>query len=204
MHRLETYTSFIVFHGCRPTDVSSYYASGLQPSNLGNLDEVARSIFLSPHVPTVTEHALTRAIASISRNDHGKLCVVLDERDLIRYSGHYMIYGSEHLCGIGASLLRESGFDYRQILKRCGKPTVFRCRLPRVSIPQSQIENLARYLNEVTWEDDRRRPSPPLLDCSFILRDPIPAEHVLGHVHPEVIPEPHFYYLPYRYKDEVA
>ena len=47
VRRFEIYSSFIVFHGCWPADASSYYASGLQPSNLDNLDAVARTIFLS-------------------------------------------------------------------------------------------------------------------------------------------------------------
>lgn len=201
---LQSYSGFIVFHGCRPLDVSSYYSSGLRASDLDSLNEVARRIFLSPDLPPVTERAFGAAIDSVSRLDHGKLYVVLDERDLLRYCGHYMIYGSEHLCGIGASLTREHGFDYRQALKRFGTPTVVRFRLPHSSVPERQIDDLARHLHEVTWEDRHGQTSPPLVSWSFILSDPIPPEHILGHTHPQVIPDPLFHNIPYRYQHEVA
>jgi len=162
---LQTYSAFIVFHGCRPNDLSRYYSSGLQPPDLDTLNEAARRIFLSADVPPITEHALSTAIDKISRLSHvGKLYVVLDDRDLIHGSGHYMIYGSEHLCGIAALLSRENGFDYRQVLKRFGAPTLIRFRLPQSSISQQQIDELAQCLRETIWEERRRNPSPPLID----------------------------------------
>ncbi len=199
-----SHDAFIVFHGCRPRDVASYYSDGLRSSDLDELNRIAREVFLSPHVPPITEQALTAAITSISRLDHGKLYVVVDDRELIRYCGHYMIYGSEHLCGIGASLTREHGFDYRQVLKCYGIPTVVRIRLPLSHIPPNQLRDLARYLHEATWEDDRHRTEPSLFNWAFILHQPIPPEQIIGHVHPEVIPDPLHQNLPYRYREESA
>jgi len=198
---LDTYSGFIVYHGCRPCDISSYYSSGLRPSDLDRLDEIARRIFVSPKPPSVTEQELTAAISSLSRLDHGKLHVMLDQRYLVRNTGHYMIYGSEHLCGIGAFLMREHGFDYRQVLKRFGTPTVFRLRLPHELDPERQIDDLARHLHEVTWEERRGRLSPPLCSWAFTLSAAIPPECILEHSHPEVIPDPLLGQIPYRHQN---
>lgn len=164
---------------------------------------MAREIFFSPGIPRITEEELSTATASISGLDQGKLYVVIDERHLIRYCGHYMIYGSEHLCGVGASLAREHGYDYRQVLKRYGTPTVVRFLLRRSDIPRHQVQELARQLHEAIWED-RRCPEPPLISFSFTLSQPIPPTHILGHIHPKSIPDPLCHFLPYEYCNDEA
>ncbi len=82
----------------------------------------------------------------VSRSD---AVPVLDAREI---SGHYLIYGSEHICGIAASMVRQVGLDCRQSLKRFGTPTVFRVALPREIIPKSQLRELAGHLREYGWE----------------------------------------------------
>lgn len=199
INRLKSYTGFIVFHGCRPTNVDSYYANGLQLSDADSLNETAKEIFLGPQAPGVTEQSLVNAIETMGLRDHGKLYVVVDQRDLIQGCGHYMIHGSERLGAISANL--SPGRDYHHLLKRIGIPTVFRIRLPKAMLPTSQMEELADRLQH-DWEEFHHEPSPPNFDCTFILNASIPAQSILDHVHPENIPDPHCGFAPYRYKND--
>lgn len=196
--RLSEYDGFISFHGTRPVDVESYYKSGLKIADLNELNETARKLLRSDRHPEITEEILENAIASASRFDEQKLFLVIDEREL---SGHYMIYGSEHICGIAASMVREAGFDCREILKRFGTPTLFRVCLPREIIPDEQLKDLADYMRTVVWET-RKRKLPPSIDWTFTLKEPIPGAHIVDHTHPEKIPDPLTYYIPYRYRDD--
>ncbi len=197
-HHLLNYETFVVFHGCRPVDVQSYYDEGLKISDLDRLNQIAREVFLTSSFPVITESALTEAIEQMD-GDPGKLFVVLDDRDLLQHCGHYMIYGSEHLCGIGANLSHRYGIDCRQLLKRRGRPTLLRIRLPRESIPPDEIDSLALELCDV-WTESRRDAKPPQKDYCFSLDSSIDSRWILDHSHPDVIPDPLLGDIPYRFE----
>jgi hypothetical protein len=195
--RLAEYESFISFHSARPVDVASYYEKGLELAQVEKLNAQARERLLSSRYGEITSAILERAITEASIYHDQTLFLVLDEREI---SGHYLIYGSEHICGIAASMTREAGLDCRQLLKNFGTPTVFRVALPPEIIPGDQIHELAEYLRESSWEE-RKRVRPPMIDFSFILKQPVAAEHILDHVHPESIPDPLLFNYPYSYRD---
>ena len=195
--RLREYDSFVSFHSGRPVDVQAYYKNGLQLADVQKLNQQARDRLLSDRAPEITRDILEAAIAKASTYHDKTLFLVLDAREI---SGHYLIYGSEHICGIAASLVRQVGFDCRQLLKHFGTPTVFRVDLSRAIIPEDQLRAWARHLREWTWES-RRDPHPPCIDWSFILKQSIPAEHILDHVHPDRIPDPLLFGTIYTYRD---
>ena len=195
--RLCKYDSFLSFHCARPSDVSSYYESGLRLGDFQSLNQRAREIFLSDKYPWITLERFEKVIGDVSGIHDKTLFAVIDEREI---SGHYLIYGSEHICGIGASLSHAVGFDCRDILKLHGTPTVFRVAIPRELIPDDQLQDLAKHIMEIYW-GERKRDWPPRIDWSWILKQDIPARHVLDHVHPEEIPDPTKQYIRYRYRD---
>lgn len=195
--RLQEYDSFISFHGARPQDVSAYYTQGIKLGVVDSLNAQAREIFLSGRYPEITPSILNQAIFTASRTDDRKVFVIVDEREI---SGHYLIYGSEHICGLAASMIIDAGFDCRQILKSFGTPTVFRIELARDLIPENQLVEFAEHVLEACW-DTRKRTQPPRFDWSWILRQEIPGKSVLDHVHPEEIPDPLLRYISYSYRD---
>jgi hypothetical protein len=186
---INNHESIVVFHGCRPLNVDAYYSEGLKPSNLDLLNDFARRIFLSGEFPEISETNFSSTVQSMTRLDQGKAYVVLDEQELIQSCGHYMIYGSEHLCGIAASLSRGISQDYRQVLKRFGIPTVFKIAIPTREINQSDLEELAEEIRENFW-DLRTELTPPLLNWTFTLETPVPPRQILDHNHPAEIPDP--------------
>lgn len=197
LRRLERHDFFTAFHGARPLDVNSYYENGITIADISELNQQARKFLISDQYPQITTAILERAIAGASSIHDKTLFLIIDEREA---SGHYMIYGSEHICGIAAAMHRETGLDCRQILKTFGKPTQFRVTLPRKMIPDDQLHKLADHINGFYW-DERRRTDPPRIDWSWILAQSIPGKYIFDHVHPESIPDPLLHYYPYRYRD---
>lgn len=196
---INSHVGIVAFHGCRPLDVSVYYSKGLQPSNLDLLNEYARRIFLlSGEFPEITETEFESAVESMTRLDHDKTYVVLDEQELIQSCGHYMIYGSEHICGIAAALSRGRTQDYRQVLKRFGIPTVFRIVIPMCNIQGCDLDELVEEIFENFW-DSRTESTPPLLNWTFTLEKPVPARQILDHNHPTEIPDPLLGRIIYRH-----
>jgi hypothetical protein len=198
---LRKFDTFVAFHACRSMSVEPYYRDGLTIADHDSLTAVARKIFLTNEFPEITCAEFEMITSKISRIDHQRTHAVLDDDELIRWCGHYLIYGSEHIGGIAAALMKNGRRDYRQILKRFGTPTIFRLELPRDFIPAEQIEQLGEYLGEMS-EDFVGRDEPPHLSWSFIFSKAVPAEYVISHAHPEVVPDPLLRYLPYRYRED--
>lgn len=202
VHRfLGEFDAFVAFHACRPMSVEPYYRNGLTIADHENLTAFARKIFVTDEFPEITPIDFEMITNKISRIDHQKTYAVLDDEELIRFCGHYLIYGSEHIIGIAAALMKYGKRDYRQILKRFGTPTIFRLELPRDCVPPEQIEQLSDYLSELS-EDFVGRDKPPYLSWSLIFSKSLPANCVISHVHPEVVPDPLLRYLPYRYRED--
>jgi hypothetical protein len=197
LKRLREYDEIVSFHAARPLDPASYYATGIELGDVERMNARAREIFLSAGYPSITPPIVDKAIADASTIHDKTLFAVLDEREV---SGHYLIYGSEHICGIAASMSRDVPMDCRQILKNFGTPTLFRISVPLDLIPEIQIQQLAEYLLRMVW-DERRSKLAPRIDWSLILKNSIPATCMVDHVHPERIPDPLQYYFPYSYKD---
>jgi hypothetical protein len=195
---LNGFGGFVAFHACRPTNVQPYYEKGIQIADHETLTAEARKIFLSGEFPEITEEEFEAITRDIPSGDDRKTYVVLDQNELLRSSGHYLIYGSEHICGIAASLMRKGGRDYRQILKRFGTPTIFRVELPVGFVPREQIDQLAHHLGEIA-EDLVGCDEPPNFSWSFIFDRCVPAHYVKSHLHPTSIPDPLLRYWLYRH-----
>ena len=195
--RLSEYGFFISFHGARPSDVASYHANGIALGDVNALNHQAKQMLISGRYPQITAALVDEAIAKASTIHDKTLFLVIDEREV---SGHYMIYGSEHICGIAASMSHKAGIDCRQLLKDFGTPTQFRIALPRDCIPDDQLRQLAAHIAEFCW-DERKRKHPPSIDWSLILTESIPGKYILDHVHPESIPDPLLRYHCYRYRE---
>ncbi len=137
------YTHVRAFHGCRPDDIASYLTHGLRPLSRRTTIETARRQFLGKGQPPVTEAALTEALERILRDRaNGRVYVAIDERHLLRYCGHYMVYGSEALAGVAASLTRQLGWNVQPLLLTAGAPTVFVLNVPCSFIPSVTLVEL--------------------------------------------------------------
>jgi hypothetical protein len=192
------YDGVVAYHGCRPEDIESYYRDGIQPSSNAALDAKAKEIFCSPAVGGVTPEAIDAITADLGRRDQGRIYACLDDRHLIAHAAHYVIYGSERLQCVAAALSTKWR-NLMPLLKRYGKPTIFRLALPWETITESDFEALARSIGSHVGIV-RERLSVPESWFSFEFGTPLPARFVLAHEHPQVLVDPHDGMKAYKYE----
>lgn len=87
----------------------------------------ARKIFLSAEFPEITASTFDKAVASVPNADDRLAYVSIDDRFVLQYASHYLIYGSERICDIAAALRGRAARDY--LLVRVGKANRSKVRI---------------------------------------------------------------------------
>jgi len=81
----------LVFHGCRPIDLQSYYVHGRIPLNVERAKREANEIFLHLDPERLTENHIDVAADAVgSETRHGYLYTSLDDRIFASGAGHYL------------------------------------------------------------------------------------------------------------------
>lgn len=191
------FTGFLVYHAARPVDVDAYYKDGLRLGDRVAQLKFAHDVFLSGALPELSDASLREAADELGVSEDGRAFVSLDARGFLDGAGHYLIYGSEYLCGLAARLTARYGRDYRQILKQFGVPTIFELELPFNLVSGHDVDQFVEIASRQE-PTRRRRIHVPEVDFTFRLRHPLPPEYVLSHSHPEMILDPLLGMSPYR------
>ena len=190
----QRYSHIRVYHGCRTTDVQSYYEKGILPSIALKDVQVARfrEIFLSGRFPELTEEMLQQSIETVGPKSED-LCLVIDDRFIIEYCGHYLIYGSEYLSNLVSQLPIKNIEPYRSELRKIGKPTFFGINLLNTTeyISDGIIwilisEMLTRWIYCMAHSSTQSH----YFDCTVSLTKPLLAEYIYSHYHPTKIVDP--------------
>ena len=197
------YQGVLAYHACRPDNVGSYYTDGLRSPNSAALDVKAHEIFLSEEFPEITSARLESAIAALGPRDEGRIFACLDRHHVLEHASHYLIYGSERMCAIAAALSDIELRDYRQILKRHGRPTLLHVALDWERITESDLEALARLVS-ANLTRIRAQETLPEAWFSFEFFDSVPGTAILSHEHPERIIDPLLGMAPYVFREKSA
>lgn len=193
-----------MFHCCRPINTKSYYEHGIKILNPQESDEHFRSLFLeNPEFPEITAAHIEDAINAMkdSTDREGRVCFGLDDRFLIEYCGHYLIYGSEYLQCLVAHTRREFECLDKGALTRFGIPTVMAIDVPITCFSDSELSGLGEEAL-YTWayrlvhgEGEIR-----MIDFTLSIDHGLPPMHVKEHYHPECVPDPDGRRSSYCYK----
>ena len=97
----QRYCAIEAFHGCCPHDLSVYYEKGLRPLSLKLSDKYIKELFLHGKFPELNETIVDEVISDIKKDydqRDERVFFALDEEDhLVKFCGHYMLYGSEYV-----------------------------------------------------------------------------------------------------------
>lgn len=202
---LDHYTMIRAFHGCRPANIDSYYREGLRPLISREADKQALDLFRSDSLPEITEEKIWDAIRRVgTETREGNTHLILDDRFLIKYAGHYLIHGSEYLMSIAGELKRSVGKDLTMILRNIGIPTIFICDIPISRFDYNTLRDLAGTLLSHYFESLLSGTSnKPLLDFTITLQDILEPNYIISHYHPPKIPNPHNSWKIYSWKNEI-
>jgi hypothetical protein len=198
-----------MFHCCRPWHIEPYYSQGIRVLRADEANKQFKDICReSGKLSSISENDINAAIDSMSDSygRFGQVYFGLDDRFLIEHCGHYLIYGSEYLQSLCSFLRGRISYDLSSQLRQVGIPTVFQVD---ISVSQFESEELSALADEAlpAWAyciaHDKREPG--LLDFAIMLDDILPPANIVGHYHPEEIPDPFQGRSVYRYKTkEVA
>ncbi len=195
-----------MFHCCRPRHTEPYYSQGIRvlradEANRQFMDFCGESDELSNISPKDIRAAIDWMSDSYGR--FGQVYFALDDRFLIEYCGHYLIYGSEYLQSLCSYLRDKIRYDFSSQLMQVGIPTVFQVN---ISVSQFEIQELSALADIAlpAWAyciaHDKR--DPGLLDFAIMLDDTLPPANIVDHYHPEEIPDQFNGRLIYRYRDK--
>jgi hypothetical protein len=170
-------TSMRTYHGCRPKDVRTYFEQGLRIHCRQELKAQFQTL--------IPDNALLSTKQEEVLEDkfrNGKLYVVVDDRYLVDFAGHYMIYGSEWLMAVLPY--------HRDLLLESGTPTVLEISLPLARVDFKTRIELARYML-LEWARQLVRNGEIILfDFSFMFKENLPRELIVSHFHPGEIRNP--------------
>lgn len=101
---LSEYTHIRVYHACRPIDIKEYLENGIHTFSKAEayikVKERLRRI-------GINEKKIEKVFNEHWENDihhFNKICVNISKAELLNESGHYLVYGSEFICGMAVDL----------------------------------------------------------------------------------------------------
>ncbi|GFI04224.1 hypothetical protein IMSAGC005_03076 [Lachnospiraceae bacterium] len=174
------------YHGCRPLRISDYTENGLQILNKKRLFRLTHEL-LGKYVE---EKELNNIIETRwDRYPAKGIYFALDKNELLNQCGHYMIYGSEFVCGIAAQCFCQPK------LKQRGIPTIISANVPTALISDFTIQELVDKVQTHFY-------GAKTVDFGFRITQNLSAKHIVKIEHPHKIADPLNGYLSYYYSEE--
>jgi len=186
------YHALRAFHGTRLLDKESFYKNGIYPLRPEEFEDKAFKLFSGTSFPELSVDAVQVAIKKVGRQyREGRVYFEANEKHLIEFCAHYMLYGSEYLCAIAANL--PGSHDYRQELKKFGTPTIFECDIPLAIIDHDLLKEFSDSALAAMFST--------LIDASFnhsekwdgaglYIHQPLSPEYIVSHRTPAVLKDP--------------
>ncbi len=171
------------FHMCRPLDLSEYQTAGIIPPTRERMYKSTLTL-LGQYV---SEHDLKKAFDSHWNDYYAKgVYFGLDKNFLVRECGHYLIYGSEFVCGIAGE------FWCQEKLKSFGKPTIIVAKIPIKLISDSIVQEL---IEKIACDFDDCK----TVDFGFRITESLKPQYIEEFEFPTRIPDPLHNNLNYTY-----
>ena len=181
------YSHVKTYHACRPINIQSYLENGVCIQSFEELIEGFIANLEKYCKIELSKKEILSAIAQSRFPLHQKrLYTVLDDDFLIRYAGHYAIYGSEYIAGLAQILREETGKVSKENLKQYGMPTVLVIDLNLNKVSEYDFEALVKVVNNAIFYGVE----PGSIDFTFELTDSVSPEEIVSFYNPKVINDP--------------
>lgn len=131
---LSVYTHIRAYHGCRTSNIESYIKEGIHSFSRKQAYKIAHDTLLQCGIE---EKEILKCFNEKWNDniDHfNNVCVNISKEDMLHLSGHYLVYGSEFICGMAVDLFCQ----YK--LKKIGKPTLLECHIDKPKFSRSALQ----------------------------------------------------------------
>lgn len=134
---LKDYTHILAYHACRAANEQCFRVQGLKPYTQTEALEEAVQKLESEHVDKDKIESIFYPLwDEIYASLPSRVWLMLNTKEFLGESSHYLIYGSEFLNVIAMEL------GCRDKLSQIGKPMIIKCAVPISEIPSIWLENL--------------------------------------------------------------
>lgn len=179
------YTHIRGYHGCRPVCIDDYRKLGIKP--------IERHFALQEAVSRLCDKRITREmVENLFEKEweefysvHRGVWFIFSKFHLLNDCGHYLIYGSEFICGMAAKLFCQNN------LKKIGRPTIFGCDIPLKNIPNCFLSDIRKKM--------LRRDN----GGGFKVAGEVSPDEIVEILHQDLIPDPLMYNISYEYQKNV-
>lgn len=190
-----SYTHVKSYHSCRSIDIDSYFKDGITLGNHGDLlNKFIKNMYKYCAIQ-ISDEYIESAKKEFSRFRNQRIFVVLDDRQLLEYAGHYAIYGSEYLIAVSNHIQHEFGIGGKDYLKKFGTPSVFEILLNIEDIVEQDLRALVTEINNAIYNDE----ISDFIDFTFELYKPVEPDAVMKVYHPPYIKDPLNGYIIYQF-----
>lgn len=170
---LTEYTHIRAYHACRTSNADSYINEGIHTFSR---KQAYKIVFDTLKQCDIEEKDILDCFNEHWENSihhFDTICLNISKEDLLNLSGHYLIYGSEFICGMAADLWCQ----YK--LKKIGVPTLFECHIDKRKFSLTDLQAIEN--NEMKYG---------CWDGGIYLLDDISPNEIVGYVHPKRIYNP--------------
>lgn len=168
----EEFTHIRGYHGCRPMSIDSYYKDGIKPINKKFAKQEALLRLCDQYITEERVIEVFNKSWTALQYPHKSVWFTYSENEFFNSCGHYLIYGSEFLCGMATELFCQPN------LKRIGIPTIFYCDIPLDNIPKDYLSGINQ---QICMRDSTG---------GFRVYGEVLAQEIVGHTHPKTIYDP--------------
>lgn len=166
---LNEYTHIRAYHACRPIDIQKYLTEGLQI--------ISRKQALKASLDRIKSDFITEEEIKKKFNEnwkelddiHKRVWLKMNKEELLSWSGHYLIYGSEFINALATELGCKSS------LKKVGIPTIFHCNIPLNNISSFSIMDIEEGIVSGDTED------------ISIEVDEVASQNIINYEHPKKV-----------------
>lgn len=178
---LSGYTHIRAYHACRPININDYIENGIHTFSKEDAWKIVRERLMLCGIKEEKIKETFELCWDEKLHHFDKICVGISKQELLTHSGHYLVYGSEFICGMAAQLFCQNR------LKRIGVPTLLVCDIDICKFSTDALEAIeSGGLYDGTW------------DGGAFLNNNIDASEIIDYIHPKKMFDP-LIWQEYRY-----
>ncbi len=172
---IKCFTHIRAYHGCRPLSVDDYLKNGIRRRSK---EELLKEACLRLRSSRASDHNIKQSFEAVWKEygygvDNRGVYLNAWKDELLNYSAHYLLYGSELIIATagGLALDEREAMKFRNELKKTGKPTLFVCDIPIEDIRKNFLDDIAANM--------------PIQEDTTILVDHVEPGNIVGIEYPE-------------------
>lgn len=170
---LSGYTHIRAYHGCRTSNIESYIKEGIHSFSRKQAYKMVMDILSQCGIREDEIRKSFERHWGECLHHYNAICLSISKNELLNLSGHYLIYGSEFICGMAADLFCQHK------LKEIGRPTLIECHIDKSKFSRSTLQAIED--NEIKYG---------CWDGGIYLLDDVSSDEIVEITYPQKIYDP--------------